>query len=81
MQVIQVANITLDWVIVFDEKDVKYIYFIAETKGKLGSLDIRGREDIKINCAKKLYETLSSENLKYDVITNYEGLLGIVKGK
>lgn len=81
MQVIQVANITLDWAIVFDEKDVKYIYFIAETKGSLDSLDIQGREDKKIECAKKLYETLSSENLKYDVITNYERLLGIVKGE
>ncbi len=80
MQVIQVANIALDWVIVFDEKEVKYIYFIAEMKDTLDSLDIR-RKDIKIDCARKLYAALSSENLKYDVITNYEGLLGIVKGK
>ena len=60
---------------------MKYIYFIAETKGKLGSLDIRGREDIKISCARKLYAALSSDNLKYDVISDYGRLLEIVKGK
>lgn len=60
---------------------MKYIYFIAETKGKLGSLDIRGREDVKISCARKLYAALSSEKLKYDVISDYEELLGIVKGE
>lgn len=76
-----VGDYAPDWAIVFDEKDVKYIYFIAETKGKLESLDIRRREDIKIDCAKKLYAALSSENLKYDVIKDYEGLLGIVKGE
>ena len=52
MQVIQVANITLDWAIVFDEKEVKYIYFIAETKGSLDSFNIRRKEEIKIDCAK-----------------------------
>ena len=76
-----VGNYNPDWAIVFDEKEVKYIYFIAETKGDLSSLQFRDAEKIKINCAKKLYAALSSENLKYDVITNYEELLGIVKGK
>ena len=74
-----VGDYNPDWAIVFDEKDVKYIYFIAETKGKLGSLDIRGREDIKISCARKLYAALSSDNLKYGVISDYKELLGIVK--
>ncbi len=75
-----VGDYAPDWAIVFDEKEVKYIYFIAETKGSLDSLNIRKIEEIKINCAKKLYAALSSENLKYDVIKDYEGLLGIVKG-
>lgn len=83
MQVIQVANITLDWAIVFDEKEVKYIYIyiIAETKASLDSMNIRRKEEIKIDCAKKFYAALSSKNLKYDVIKDYEGLLEIVKGK
>nr|MDE7314543.1 hypothetical protein [Mucispirillum sp.] len=69
-----------DWAIVFDEKEVKYIYFIAETKGTLDSWELKGTEKNKIECAKKLYEALSTEKLKYDVIKDYEGLLGIVKG-
>ena len=76
-----VGDYAPDWAIVFDEKEVKYIYFIAETKGSLDSLNIRKIEEIKINCAKKLYAALSSKNLKYDVIKDYEGLLEIVKGK
>ena len=76
-----VGDYNPDWAIVFDEKDVKYIYFIAETKGDLNSLQFRDSEKKKINCARKLYAALSSKNLKYDVIKDYEGLLGIVKGK
>ncbi len=70
-----------DWAIVFDEKEVKYIYFIAETKGSLDSLNIRKVEEIKINCAKKLYAALSTEKLKYDIITDYERLLNVIKGE
>ena len=66
---------------VSSEKEVKYIYFIAETKGDLNSLQFRDSEKKKINCARKLYTALSSENLKYDVISDYERLLEIVKGK
>lgn len=47
------------------------IYFIAETKGSLDSLNIRKIEEIKINCAKKLNAALSSENLKYNIIEDY----------
>lgn len=75
-----VGDYAPDWAIVFDEKEAKYIYFIAETKGSLDSFNIRKIEEIKINCARKLYAALSTEKLKYDVIKDYEGLLGIVKG-
>ena len=43
-------------------------------------MNIRRNEETKIDCAKKFYAALSSKNLKYDVIKDYEGLLGIVKG-
>ena len=76
-----VGDYNPDWAIVFDEKDVKYIYFIAETKGDLNSLQFRDSENKKINCARKLYAALSSDNLKYGVISDYKELLGIVKGE
>ncbi len=36
-----VGNYNPDWAIVFDKKDIKHVYFIAETKGSLGSLNLK----------------------------------------
>ena len=69
-----------DWAIVFYTGTVKHIYFIAETKGSLKSLDLRGIEQEKINCAKKFFETLSTDNVKYDTITDYKSLMQKVIG-
>lgn len=35
---------------------VKHIYFIAETKGSLSSLDLRRIEEIKTECARKIFK-------------------------
>ena len=34
------GNYNPDWALVFDNKDIKYIYFIAETKGSMQSAQI-----------------------------------------
>jgi len=68
-----------DWAIVFREGDVKYIYFIAETKGSMESLELREVEKAKIECARKHFSKLSTARLKYDVVDSYEKLLEIVK--
>jgi type III restriction enzyme len=68
-----------DWAVVFNEGEVKYIYFVAETKGSMESLEHRGVERAKIDCAKKHFESISSGNIKYAVIDSYEKLLDIVK--
>ena len=67
-----------DWAIVFDKDDVKYIYFIAETKGSMSTLDLRGKEKLKIDYAKKHFEALGNDSLKYDVVDSYEELLNKV---
>lgn len=74
-----VGNYTPDWAIAFKEGTVKHIYFIAETKGSLDSMDLRKIEEAKIDCARKLFNDISTENLKYDHIKDYESLLNIVK--
>lgn len=74
-----VGNYTPDWAIAFKEGTVKHIYFIAETKGSLDSMDLRKVEEAKIDCARKLFNKISTENLKYDHIKDYESLLNIVK--
>lgn len=73
-----VGNYNPDWAIVFEENKVKHVYFIAETKGSMDSLELRKIEEAKIHCAKKHFEKISNNSVKYDVVQNYEKLLEIV---
>lgn len=69
-----------DWAIAFDEGEVKHIYFVAETKGSLSSLQLRGIEEAKIACAKKHFASISNNQVKYDVVHSYESLLEKIRG-
>lgn len=73
-----VWNYNPDWAIVFDKKDIKYIYFIAETKWTMSSMDLKASESLKIEYAKKHFESLAYSNVKYWVIDNYDNLLNEV---
>ncbi|MFC4709837.1 restriction endonuclease [Enterococcus eurekensis] len=74
-----VGNYTPDWAIAFKEGAVKHVYFIAETKGSLDSMELRNIEKAKIDCAKSLFNNISTNNLRYDHVTDYQSLLNIVK--
>ncbi len=74
-----VGNYSPDWAIAFKEGTVKHIYFIAETKGSMSSLDITPIESKKIECAGKLFEKLSDEQFFYHKVTNYDDLMEWVK--
>ncbi len=67
-----------DWAIAFDEGKVKHIYFVAETKGDLASLQLRKVEELKIRCAKEHFRKISNDTVKYIVADNYEKLLNEV---
>ncbi len=69
-----------DWAIAFKEGDVKHVYFVAETKGSLDSLELRKIEESKIHCAKKHFKAISGDNVVYDVVDSYDKLMEIVKG-
>jgi type III restriction enzyme len=69
-----VGNYNPDWAIVFDTNKFKYVYFIAETKGSMESLQLKGIEEQKINYAKKHFDALGHADIKYDVITTYQDL-------
>lgn len=73
-----VGNYSPDWAIAFYEGTVKHIFFIAETKGSMKSIDFRRIEEAKISCAKKLFNNISTSNIRYDTVDSYEKLLGIV---
>jgi len=67
-----------DWAIAFKEGKVKHIYFVAETKGSLDSLELRKVEDLKIHCAREHFKAISNNAVKYEVVDSYEALLNLV---
>ena len=74
------GNYNPDWALVFDNKDIKYIYFIAETKGSMQSAQLKGAEKGKIECARKHFKSISEGAVKYDVVNTYEHLIDLVTG-
>lgn len=77
-----VGNYTPDWAIAFEEGKVKHIYFIAETKGSLSSMQLSMIEKCKIKCAEKYFAQIpqcSTEKVKYGVITDYADLLQLIQ--
>ncbi len=74
-----VGNYNPDWAIAFNEGKVKHIYFIAETKGSMSSLDLRAIEASKIACARKFFAKITSEQVRYDVVDGYGKLMELVK--
>lgn len=73
-----VGNYSPDWAIAFNEGAVKHIYFIAETKGTMESLNLRPIEQAKISCAKKLFNEISTSNVKYHDVDSYQSLLEVI---
>jgi len=74
-----VGNYSPDWAITFNKGTVKHIFFIAETKGTMETLNLKPIEQAKINCAKKLFDNLSTEDVVYHDVDNYQSLLNIME--
>jgi type III restriction enzyme len=69
-----------DWAIAFYKDKVKHIYFVAETKGDMSSMELRKIEEAKTHCAREHFRAISGENVIYDVVDSYGRLLDIVNG-
>ncbi len=67
-----------DWAIAFNEGNVKHIYFVAETKGSMQSMQLREIEKAKIHCAREHFKAISTTDVVYDVVDNYESLMNKV---
>ena len=74
-----VGNYSPDWAIAFHAGTVKHIFFIAETKGTMESLELKPIERAKIDCAKKLFGELSTEDVVYDSVDSYQHLLDVME--
>ncbi len=75
-----VGNYAPDWAIAFNKGTVKHIFFVAETKGTMNSMELRGVEKAKIACARKLFNDISTINVRYGAVASYEDLLNKVQG-
>ena len=77
-----VGDYSPDWAISFKVGSVRHIYFVAETKGTLSSMELRAIENAKIACARKFFDEISkhikANRVKYDVVTGYGKLMDLV---
>ena len=70
-----VGHYNPDWAIAFYEGNIKHIYFVAETKGSMSSMQLRLIEESKIHCAREHFKAISSGNVVYDVVDSYKSLM------
>ena len=76
-----VGNYAPDWAIAFnDNMGIKHVFFIAETKGSMDSMQLKGVEKAKIDCAKKLFNNVSTSQVRYGCVDSYVALLEVMKG-
>ncbi len=76
-----VGNYAPDWAIAFnDNMGIKHVFFIAETKGSMDSMQLKGVEKAKIDCAKKLFNNVSTSRVRYGCVDSYGSLLEVMKG-
>lgn len=70
-----VGNYAPDWAIAFKRDKVKHVFFVAETKGSMNTLELRPIEQAKIACARKLFNEIGDADVTYDVVDGYDALL------
>ena len=77
-----VGDYNPDWAISFKAGSVRHIYFVAETKGTMSSMQLREIEKTKIECARKFFveisQQITADRVKYDVVTDYGKLMDLV---
>lgn len=77
-----VGDYNPDWAIAFREGGTKHLYFVAETKGSMSTLQLKGIEDAKIECARKFFASLNdrtkADGVRYEVVDSYDSLLQLV---
>lgn len=75
-----VGNYSPDWAFVVDKEKgkIKDIYFVAETKGTMSSMNLKPIETSKINCAEKLFDQCFSKSVKYYKTNNFKNLWNLI---
>ncbi|MEM6898754.1 MAG: DEAD/DEAH box helicase family protein [Pseudomonadota bacterium] len=77
-----VGDYNPDWAISFKAGSVRHIYFVAETKGTMSTMQLREIEKTKIECARRFFDEMSrriaKDRVTYDVVTDYTTLINLV---
>ncbi|MFG0241658.1 MAG: type III restriction-modification system endonuclease [Phycisphaerales bacterium JB054] len=73
-----VGNYNPDWAIAFKQGSVRHVFFVAETKGSMSSMELREIEKRKIECARKFFANITSDQVRYEVIDGYAKLMDLV---
>lgn len=73
-----VGNYAPDWAIAFKQGSVRHVFFIAETKGTMDTLELSSVEQSKIACAKKLFNQMSTSDVRYYNVATYDDLLAVM---
>lgn len=68
-----------DWAVAFHEGEVKHIYFIAETKGSMSTLDLREVESAKKKCAREHFRAISSGKVIYEMVDSFGEMIKVVR--
>lgn len=74
-----VGNYSPDWAIAFKKDVAKNRFYLIETNGSMNSIQYREIEQAKINCASKLFNEISTENVRYYNVDSYDELLNIIQ--
>lgn len=75
-----VGSYAPDWAIVFYDGTVRHVFFVAETKGSLDGMELRGVEKAKTECAKKLFNRISTSKVRYGIVDKFENLYNLING-
>lgn len=67
-----------DWAIAFYKGTAKHIYFVAETKGSMDTMELREVEKAKIHCAEEHFKAICPGEVVYKMINGYDQLLNEV---
>lgn len=70
-----VGSYALDWAIAFKKGSVRHVFFVAETKGTMDTMEISGVEKAKIACAERLFDEASTSGARYNQGADYNDLL------
>lgn len=73
-----VGGYTPDWAIAFKQGAVKHVYFVAETKGSMSTMEFRKIEETKIECAQRFFVRITSGQVRYSVVDSYAKLMELV---